>query len=249
MSDKKFANLHYPGMAVDPNEVSGALPPEVAARFNEQMLAIGEQGQRALLASAAFIISASPLGVRVAKKLMNVGLGRLGMFGEQTITGAHELPRTSESTLKALSKWAGEEAPWTKFETFSNESIDRRIDDMVRGFSFVIGAGGVEETKRAVSVSRTHAKTAIGSAIAGRSGWYVVVPPSTVCEACLELTIEQGSGFYYPLLDELATKIVNAVVGRVLGASNDSAIFTQLGGSAHKLSGKPGCPKCGTKSG
>lgn len=249
MSDKKFANLHYPGMSVDPNEGAGTLPPEVAARFSEQILCIGEQGQRALLASAAFIISASPLGVRVAKKLMNMGWGRVGVFGEQVITGAHELPRTSESTLKALAKWAGDEAPWTKFETFSNESIDRSIDDMVRGFNFVIAAGGVAETKRAVEAARNHGKTALGAAIAGRSGWHVIVPPATVCEACLDLPEEAAEGVYYPLLDELASKIVSMMVGKVLGATNDAAIFSRLGATASKLSGKPGCQKCAIKRG
>lgn len=243
MSDKKIANLHYPGIKPDPNEGATALPPEAAAHFNEQMICLGEQVQRELLGRSAFIISTTPLAVRLAKKLMYAGLGRVGLFCDQAVLGAHEL-LTGTSVLSAMSAWAKSHTPWAEFESYSTESIDRRLDDMVRGFDVVIGAGAAAETKLACTLARAHGKDAFGVSVAGRRGWYAVMPSNLVCEDCIALPDLKDAGLYYPLLEELASKTANLVVSTALGAKSSAAILAEAGVGKTVFSSKPNCSKC-----
>ena len=70
MSDqdkKKFANLHYPGIAANPLEGEILLKPEAHWKFEEQIACIGEPAQKHLLQSSVLILSASPLTARLVK--------------------------------------------------------------------------------------------------------------------------------------------------------------------------------------
>lgn len=121
-SDKKFANLHYPGMKVDPNE----RPEKKDAR------------QDALAAASVLLLTPTPFAAELAKKLLKAGIGRVGIFGQ------HE-----STNLKDLSAWAKIETPDVQFEAFSTESIDRSLHDIVRGFDVIVptGPGDAERVK------------------------------------------------------------------------------------------------------
>lgn len=132
-SDKKFANLHYPGMKVDPNERA-----EKKDAFKE-----------ALSESSVLILTPTPFAVELAKKLLKAGMGRVGIFGQH-----------SSTNVRDLSAWAKIETPDVQFESFSTESIDRSLEDIVRGFDVVVPASD-DDAKRAAQVASTCGKTLI----------------------------------------------------------------------------------------
>ena len=48
MSEKKFANLHYPGMRADPNEGQFSMDPQAEKYFQEQVQCLGKASLVAL---------------------------------------------------------------------------------------------------------------------------------------------------------------------------------------------------------
>jgi hypothetical protein len=259
--EKKFANLHYPGMAADPNEGRMALDPATKWRYDEQSACLGEDAQKLLLRCSAFVVGASPLGVRVAKKLLTMGFGRVGVFGEQPLTGASDLPQPvaedKQGTLPNLSKWAKEQTPWAQFEPFREERIDRKLSDMARGFDFLIAGGDLKTVGETVALAREQGLPSIAAVVAGRMGWCASLPIKTTCENCMEVPSNQGgAGFYYPLLDLMATWIATVAIEAALDPRAQRNAFLESFDATHspwmretrELKSKPGCGICSLKA-
>lgn len=239
--EKKFANLHYPGMQSDPNESKGgkiSLSDDVAWRFAEQMECIGEDSIRALLKSSAFIVSTSPVGTRVAKKLISYGFGRVGAFGDRLMSGACDLPRPASTSgqpspktgiLPHLSKWSKTEMPWVEFEPFREASIDRQLDDMVRGFDVLISCADPWAVGQTLSLSRMHGLPAIVGQVSGKRGWCAFIPAGAACERCIEAPANGPmAGLYYPLLDGVATWMATAALEAMLMPEARAACFESV---------------------
>lgn len=219
MSDKKFANLHYPGMKANPEEGVHSMPPELRERFEAQIRCIGESAQLAVGAASALVIGPTPLGTRVAKKLLLAGMGRVGMFGQAPLTGAHEFSAAAETPLKAMSAWAKAEAPWGQFESFSSESIDRNLGDIARGFDFLIATGEGDEIRRVIALANEHDKTAVVAGAAGYESWHLCgkgLDAANIMEFDGEL--DQAGGLYLPMLDSLAATLSALIVDSVVKA-------------------------------
>lgn len=252
---KKFANLHYPGMHADPNEGKIVVHPDASWRFDEQIACIGEDAQKILMRRSAFLMPASPLCVRVAKKLCGMGLGRIGMLGERELTGAHDLARPvaeeKQGTLANFAKWAAAESPWVAFESFRETSIDRQASDMARGFDCVIG-GGIDgqSVREAVALARGEGLPAIVALVSGRQGWCASIPAGSVCEDCLEAPalVAAGAPAFYPAIELAATWISTLSVDMALGHELRGAFAVSFDTSwvreTCELFSKPGCKKC-----
>lgn len=275
--EKKFANLHYPGMKVDPNEAlefnaslaSGetggvgrrVIDPELRWRFAEQIVCIGESNQYALSKSSAFVLAANSLGVRVAKKLLSLGFGRVGMFGEYALTGSADLRKPEGEEVKGalanLSKWAKIETPWANFEPFRDSSIDRQIDDMARGFHFLISCADLKTVGLTISLARSNNLPAIVAGVSGKKGWCAYLPPGKICENCLEHPLDKEQpGLYFPLLDLMSTWIGTAVFEAVLNPPSAESAYLEIFDATHTpwmretiaLKPQAGCKTCSAKN-
>lgn len=256
---KNFANLHYPGMKSDPNEGTVAFDPNQSWRFDEQIKCIGEEAQRKLATASCFVTDTSPLGVRVAKKLLSFGIGRVGIFGEQPARGAAELakpaPEDVQGTLPVLTKQVRAEFTWAQFETFREASIDRQMRDMVRGFDFLIACGDGTGAGQALELARELGLSTIIGAVAGKTGWCASVPAGSTCEDCIEHPVfEQQTGLYFPLLDVAATWIATVAVESFTIPQSRGAFIESFDAThapwmreTRELGSKPGCKKCSEK--
>lgn len=227
MSQKKFANLHYPGMKADPRETRSQRIAEPALwRMQPQALCIGEEAQAKLLSSSALILGATPLGVAIAKKLLRDGFGKVGIFRENTIDGSHGLmPKPSPEgglALKVLSQWARAEAPWALFEAFGDTTADRQLQDLLPGFQFLIDTGESVVFNDALSLYRSHevtqGKAAVSARVHGRVGWLFAVaiindattaPSTPAVPTPMKAAVDENSGspgIYYPLIDFVANR-------------------------------------------
>lgn len=125
-------------MKADPNEGNTALPPEVEWRFKDQIEILGAAHQKKIHAATALLLDASPLALKTAKKLASLGFGAVGILGDQGATSSHEIIRKEElekSSIQGLREWAKREAPITHIETYKELSIERRFEDVEKGFS------------------------------------------------------------------------------------------------------------------
>jgi hypothetical protein len=256
-SEKKFANIHYPGMRANPDEGKRTLGAPVHWRFDPQIDCIGEPAHRALFEGSAFIMAASPLGVSLVRQLFNMGLGRVGMFGERPVSGAHAVvgEQTEIGVLAALSKWAKERAPWAEFERYGSASIDRSLDDMARGFNMIISVEGISGAQETVVLANTLGLDAIVANVIGRKAWVGLIPAKTICEDCLELPqFDEEKGMFFPLIEAVATRL--ALMAVELRMNRDAAIQsakilelrdasqTPWKVEAIDMASKPGCEKC-----
>ncbi|MBI3555118.1 MAG: hypothetical protein HY074_02495 [Deltaproteobacteria bacterium] len=256
--EKTFANLHYPGMRADPNEGRETMHANARWRFAPQIACIGEEAQKKLLMSSVFVATASPLGVAIAKKFIQGGFGRVGVFGDEVLSGACalEFPEDNRSTatLPALAAWARKHAPWVEFETFREASVDRSLSDMARGFALVVSAGCAQIAGQAVSVARETGMPAMAAYVTGRQGWCASIGANTVCEDCLavpDLGEPESPGLYYPLLDFAATWISALAIDSVLGHTSRSAFVESIDATrspwlrdTREAAPRPGCLKC-----
>lgn len=222
MSDKKFANLHYPGIKANPNEGKNAINSLAQWRFESQIVCVGEEAQRKLLESSILLISANPLSTRITKKLVEFGCGRVGMLGSEILAGSHGLLPASENPEESkvslsLSKWFKENAPWADFESFSNISLDRQYDDIAKGFDVVISANGsVPE----LEPSELNAKQVMQYICAASEcgGWWI---SSSFCLNCIKAAVprvDSQSSFFFPILDLLASEVAGHCVGTILAS-------------------------------
>jgi len=260
MSEKKFANLQYPGIKADPNEGKKGLPAPVAWRFSAQVECLGEEAQVKLLASSVLVCGASPLGARLTRKLLAAGVGRVGLLGERELTGAYDRPLPQEvghskpGVLAELSAWTNRETPWAKFEPFSEVRIDRQLDDIAKGFSLLVAAD-TEGLSDAMNAARMLNAPVLAGGSSGKSAWAVAIPSGALCLDCLRHQLPRypadGAGFYYPLLDWAAVRLSAMVFDQILPLGVSTAFMELCDASANPwkmeqrpLSPKPGCSTC-----
>lgn len=255
----KFANVHYPGMQIDPREGQNALDPGANWRFAEQIACIGEASQRRLLEASVFVIDGNALGVSIARKLFQFGIGRVGIFGEKPVSGAIGIvqPELVEmGTLRALSKLVRSEQPWAQFEPFRDASIERTVEDMAHGFEIVVAAGGMRQAAEALVSARSVSQSFVAAHVAGREAWCVYIPAGVaICEDCLEVPVSSQSGLYFPLVDVAAnwaaTLVLDAALGQAPGAAFVESFDAQRSPWLREVracSARPGCTKCSAKS-
>jgi hypothetical protein len=250
MSEKKFANLHYPGMRVDPNEGNQKFTAEVMWRFGEQIACIGEDAQRQLLSRSVFILSSNPVAFTLAQKLAALGIGRIGIFGEQPLSGAHGLPKQKEENagaLNSLRRYISEHAPWCEFETYSEESIDRQVSDMARGFQLVVSTGNAAEVKSALKAANDAGLPLAIGHVLGKKGWLAKLDAGALCEECLELPdFNESVGLYYPLVEAIALRLALIVIEDAPSGMLEVRDASQVPwtGEAMELISRAECEKC-----
>ncbi|MEW6057581.1 MAG: hypothetical protein AB1540_13295 [Bdellovibrionota bacterium] len=238
MSDKKFANMHYPGMKADPNEGKAPLSQSTLWRFESQIECVGEEAQHKLLATSALVLGATPLGLRIAKKLLEFGIGRVGVFGEKPLTGAHGLtsnkPQTEVGALEIFSKWAKESVTWAEYESFGMTSLDRQIDDIVRGFLFIIDVNGIESAARSVDLLERYPVSVLAAQVAGDKAWCFALPhKAKVRQDFLKQDLEarQAEGLFLPLVDHVALRVSLHVIEVALNPEDAKPQFEVIDAS------------------
>ena len=259
---KTFANMHYPGMRSNPNEGREAMHADARWRFTPQIDCIGEDAQKRILQASVFVGAASPLGVAIAQKLMLVGFGRVGVYGEQALTGASHLAlgdSPKAMTLPALGAWAKKQAPWVEFETFREVSVDRSLSDIARGFGLLVSAGGAQTTGQVLAVARETGLAVLAAHVSGKQSWCASVGGNSICEDCLAVpvlgtegqTAEVSAGIYYPLLDFAATWVAALAMDYVMGQPIQGAFVESVDAARspwlremRETPSKPNCPKC-----
>ncbi|MGE4232562.1 MAG: hypothetical protein AB7F43_04460 [Bacteriovoracia bacterium] len=141
MSDKKFANLHYPGIKANPNENDGKLPELVSKRFEVEISKYGEQRQKALYETSVLMGGITPLTIKLIHSLAAKGVGRIGLIG--TMPFDEDIcPKIADSkptsVSEALLGWFRQKEPWFSFESFAEISLMRSFEDISRGFNHLI---------------------------------------------------------------------------------------------------------------
>jgi hypothetical protein len=161
------------------------------------------------------------LGAAITRKLLTIGFGRVGLLGDEPLTGAHGMGLAQgdgPTAAQALARWSEIETPWAKVERFRGTAIDRALDDMTRGFQVIVGASGATAAGQAVLSARGQASPAIAAHIAGKSAWCAVVPAGAACENCLRVPeLAAEGGLYYPLLDFVAGWVVSIATEAAFG--------------------------------
>lgn len=137
MTEKKFANTHYPGIKADPNEGRQPLDPRAKEKHSSLLQEIGEDAFRFRLGVSLLITNLNGAALQEVLPLVRFavawGSGRVGVLGESV----HD----DVSTLQAVKAWILQEAPWVEFEPFARLSIDREMEDVTRGFDVCLEAG------------------------------------------------------------------------------------------------------------
>jgi hypothetical protein len=255
-----FANMHFPGMKADPDEGRVRISDDAGWRLKEQIECIGEGAQRTLLGASAFLLPGNALATRLAKKLMSAGVGRIGVFGAKDLTGAHALgpPADGRGALPSLSVWAKQRAAWATLETFSSRSVDRQLEDMVRGFDLIVSCDGAASAAETIELATEQKRAAAICEVAGKTGWFAGIPSGKLCADCFAAATEESwwpasaAGFYEPTLDLVAAyAVADFVAEQPGGRSQDRARVTilDLSGRAptietRDLTPRSDCGKC-----
>lgn len=134
MSEKKFANTHYPGIKADPNEGSQQIDPRAKEKLKKLFDALGEQ-EVSKRQKMSVLLNNYPNPeslqdvISAVRNLVELGIGRIGLLGETNSDGI--------SLLQTIKAWISQESPWVVFEPFAELALDRQMDDITRGFDLL----------------------------------------------------------------------------------------------------------------
>lgn len=128
---KGFANTHYPGIKADPNEGMVGIPKEALEFLKGQLEQHGAVKVKKLWETPVLLLGVSSHATAVAEKLLSAGVHRIGVM---SMDGSEK----SRTSIRELGGGLKSKYSWLEFESFGGLSIDRDVEDILRGFQNVI---------------------------------------------------------------------------------------------------------------
>ncbi len=178
MTKKTFANLHYPGMVVDPKEVEantkapqseGLSKPNANEAWTQFL---SHTALQKLQRHSTLIIGDNHNAVSWVKLLAPVPVKSIGFVSQALLSPQHQFeegllknltptfgtPSFDESILcnttltQAMSMWLKSNYPSARFETFSRLHFDQALEDIKKGFDSIIS---ITDTSISITINDT----------------------------------------------------------------------------------------------
>jgi hypothetical protein len=178
MSDKKFANLHYPGMKADPREGASILPLAYEQRMHAQIAALGIEAQQKIFSYPTLLMGSNALNFAIAQNLLALGFGRIAILGDQASATGHFMTDEPSLQTPALAHQRTKNKVQnvsTYFETYAELSLERKFEDIEKAFQTYVTTCHPSSQAFAASIS-THPKPTLFAWLRGNSAGVELIP-------------------------------------------------------------------------